>query len=83
MLKQTLENFANTGTWEVIKKELLLPLLEETKDVTQPLNINDVKITVKEAYLAKILAAKKFNTLIEIIDKHKNYKEKDTNINFE
>jgi|TARA_Y100000310_G_C20687835_1_gene820242 hypothetical protein len=83
MLKQTLENFADTGTWDVIKKELIIPLLEETKDVTQPLLIDDIKINAKEAYLAKILAARKFNTLIGIIDKHKNSNRKNTNTNFE
>ena len=82
MLKQTLENFSNSSNWEVIKKELVIPLLEETKDVTQPLNIEDIDVNPKEAYLAKILAARKLQTFIIIIDKHKDSNKNNQNINF-
>lgn len=65
---EVIKNFAKSSQWDIVKDNLLLPALDNIKDVSQPLKIDGENIEASEAYLAKSLAAKKLKSIIRFID---------------
>jgi len=66
--KKALSEFASSDTWVLLKEEVILPLLNDIKDVTKPIKYGDITIPAKEAQVAKFLAATQINELIYTID---------------
>ena len=80
---QVLKNFANSGTWDIIREEVFEPLLNNVKDVSIPFKIGDKEIEPEKAYLAKALTSQKLKGIIEMFDRLKSSNVKVKEINFE
>ena len=63
-----IKNFAQSTQWEIIKDKLFTPYLNSLRDVSTPLNLDDVKVEPSEAFLAKQLASRKLDEVIKSID---------------
>lgn len=86
MKKETLkvlQSFANSGIWDLIRDDILYPLLDSIKDVSQPLRIGDKEVDPEKAYMGKVLAAQKFQEFIDKIDRIQKGKSGIKDINFE
>jgi len=80
---RTLKNFANSGTWDIIRDEVFEPLIDNVKDVSIPFKIGDETIEPEKAFLAKTLTTQKLKGIVEMFDRLQNPKVKVKDINFE
>ena len=80
---RTLKNFANSGTWDIIRDEIFEPLIDNVKDVSIPFKIGDETIEPEKAFLAKTLTTQKLKGIVEMFDRLQNPKVKVKDINFE
>ena len=79
----TLKNFANSGTWDIIRDEVFEPLIDNVKDVSIPFKLGDKVIEPEKAYLAKALTTEKLKGIVEMFDRLQSPKVKAKDINFE
>ena len=80
---RTLKNFANSGTWDIIRDEIFEPLIDNVKDVSIPFKVGDETIEPEKAFLAKTLTTQKLKGIVEMFDRLQNPKVKVKDINFE
>lgn len=83
MRRDILQDFANSAFWEVLKEDLLVPLIDEVKDVTQPLVINGVKLKAEDCYYTKALTAARLKQLVSTLDRLKQEKNSTSSEDFE
>jgi len=80
---KVLQNFANSGSWDIVKENIFFPLIDSVKDVSRPFKIGDKEIEPEKAYLAKVLTTQKLNEIVETLDRLQSGKGKIEDIDFE
>lgn len=78
-----LQELANSGFWDVLKEDILVPLIDEIKDVTNPLEINGRKLDAEKCYYAKALTAARLKQLVATLDRLKQDKNSTSGEDFE
>lgn len=79
----SLQGFANSGVWDIIRDEVFEPLIDSVKDVSKPFKVGGEEIEPEKAYLAKALTTQKLKEIVEMFNRLKKPNVKAKDINFE
>ena len=67
-----LQYIADSGIWERIKEEVILPKIEETASVMNDIVVNGNKLSPQEAYCTKAYTVQVLLEMIKSLDMHKS-----------
>ncbi len=69
--KEALESFASSSYWEIIRDNLLAPLIIEYGDVSKPFKYGVKELESADAYYAKVGATTALKELVKSINRIK------------
>lgn len=69
---ETIKKLVASEQWKILKRDVLIPFIERTADVTKPVMNGEFQVEGAEAYYAKLYTVQKLKGLIKYIEKMKN-----------
>ena len=67
-LRQSVESLVTSPAWLQMKEEIITPFITDIKDATKPIRYGEITVSPEKAAVAKYLAAKKMEELIETLE---------------